>query len=126
MRQFYTDSTEAIAFENSPPTPDYTLATGYLRDSLWEAKYIERSKDGQRYYQETQRSLYISLINGYYTLEELEVYENYTSKLADQIFKGNWLTAQQTCLNLPTNGIFNTTKKAEIQAYIDEYVLNNY
>lgn len=126
MRQFYIDSTEAIAFETAAPTVDYTLVTGTLRDNLWDAKYNERSEDGQRYYHESQRSLYISFISGTYTFTEVKDYESYTANLADEIFKGNWLTAQDTCNNLTINGIFDTTKKAEIQLYIDNYILNGY
>jgi hypothetical protein len=126
MRQFYTDSTGAIAFETAAPTPDYALITGTLRDSLWDAKYNERSEDGQRYYHESQRSLYISFISGTYTFTEVKDYETYTANLADEIFKGNWLTAQDTCDNLSTSGIFDATKKAEIKSDIDNYILNNY
>ena len=126
MRQFYTDNTGAIEFDTAAPTPEYNLVTGTLRNSLWDAKYNERSEDGQRYYHESQRSLYIGFINGDYTFTEVKDYETYTSNLADEIFKGNWLTAQDTCSNLPTSGIFDTDKKAEIQAEIDNYVLNNY
>ena len=126
MRQFYTDSTGAIEFETAAPTPDYTLVTGTLRENLWDAKYNERSEDGQRYYHESQRSLYISLISSTYTFTEVKDYESYTADLADEIFKGNWLTAQDTCANLPISGIFDAAKKADIQADIDDYVLNNY
>jgi len=126
MRDFYTDTTGAIAFEASPPTIDYTLITGTLRNNLWDAKYEERAEDGQRYYHESQRSLYISFVEGTYTFSEVKTYENYTANLADEIFKGNWLTAQDTCTNLPINGIFDAVKKSEVQAYIDDYVTNNY
>jgi len=125
MRQFYTDTTGAIAFETSAPT-GYTLVTGTQKDLLWIAKYEERREDGQRYYTETQANLYLSILDGTYTSTDVFDFEEYTSQLADQIFKGDWYTAQETCANLPTSGIFDTTKKAEIQAHIDTYVLNNY
>ncbi len=125
MRQFYTDTTGAIAFETSAPT-GYTLATGTQKDLLWIAKYEERREDGQRYYTETQANLYLSILDGTYTSTEVFDFEEYTSQLGDQIFKGDWYTAQETCTNLPTSGIFDTAKKAQIQADIDTYVLNNY
>ena len=125
MRNFYTDATGAIAFETSAPT-GYSLATGSLLDNLWIAKYEERREDGQRYYTETQASLYLSILDGTYTSTEVFDFEEYTSQLGDQIFKGDWYTAQTTCSDLPTSGIFDTTKKAEIQAEIDDYVTNNY
>ncbi len=125
MRQFYTDPDGAIAFEESAPT-GYTLVTGVEKDLLWIAKYEERREDGQRYYTETQASLYLSILDGTYTSTEVFDFEEYTSQLGDQIFKGDWYTAQTTCSDLPTSGIFDTTKKAEIQAEIDDYVTNNY
>ena len=125
MRQFYTDPDGALAFEESAPT-GYTLVTGTEKDLLWIAKYEERREDGQRYYTETQASLYLSILDGTYTSVEVFDFESYTSQLADQIFKGDWYTAQTTCSDLPTSGIFDTTKKAEIQAEIDDYVTNNY
>jgi len=125
MRNFYTDITGAIAFESAAPL-GYSLVTGSLLDNLWIAKYEERREDGQRYYTETQANLYLSILNGTYTSVEVFDFESYTSQLADQIFKGDWYTAQTTCSDLPTSGIFDTTKKAEIQAEIDDYVTNNY
>ena len=125
MRNFYTDITGAIAFESAAPS-GYSLVTGSLLDNLWIAKYEERREDGQRYYTETQASLYLSILNGTYTSTEVFDFESYTSQLADQIFKGDWYTAQTTCSDLPTSGIFDTAKKSEIQAEIDDYVTNNY
>jgi len=125
MRQFYTDPDGAIAFEESAPT-GYTLVTGTQKDLLWFAKYEERREDGQRYYTETQKNMFLSILDGTYTNTEVFDFESYTSQLADQIFKGDWYTAQTTCSDLPTSGIFDTTKKAEIQAEIDDYVTNNY
>ena len=125
MRNFYTDITGAIAFESAAPL-GYSLVTGSLLDNLWIAKYEERREDGQRYYTETQANLYLSILDGTYTSVEVFDFESYTSQLADQIFKGDWYTAQTTCSDLPTSGIFDTTKKAEIQAEIDDYVTNNY
>jgi len=125
MRQFYKDADGGIAFELSAPT-GFTLVTGVEQELLWDSAYKERSEDGQRYYHESQRSLYLSLIDGVYTFAEVKDYEAYTASLADVIFKGNWLTAQDVCTNLPTSGIFDTAKKAEIQLYIDDYVASNY
>ena len=125
MRQFYTDIEGALAFEESAPA-GYTLVTGTQKDLLWVAKYEERREDGQRYYHESQTSLYLSLIDGLYTFAEVKDYEAYTATLADVIFKGNWLTAQDICSNLPTSGIFDAAKKSEIQQYIDDYVSSNY
>jgi len=119
MRQFYTDPYGALAFEESAPT-GYILVTGVEKDLLWIAKYEERREDGQRYYTETQASLYLSILDGTYTSTEVFDFEEYTSQLGDQIFKGDWYTAQTTCSDLPTSGIFDTTKKAEIQAEIEE------
>ena len=93
---------------------------------LWRAKYSERAEDGQNYYTETQANLYISILDGTYTNTQVFTFEQYTSELSTQIRTGNWYTAQATCANLPTSGIFDATKKAEIQADIDTYVLNNY
>ena len=126
MREFYTDSTGAIAFETAAPTADYTPVTGVQKNLLWRAKYSERSEDGQNYYTETQANLYISILDGTYTNTQVFTFEQYTSELSTQIRTGNWYTAQATCANLPTSGIFDATKKAEIQADIDTYVLNNY
>ena len=125
MRQFYTDPDGAIAFEESAPT-GYTLVTGTEKDLLWVSKYKERREDGEDYYTETQKNMFLSILNGTYTSTEVFDFEQYTSQLGDQIDKGDWYTAQTTCSDLPTSGIFDTTKKAEIQAKIDDYVTNNY
>ena len=125
MRNFYTDATGAIAFETSAPA-GYSLVTGSLLDNLWIAKYEERREDGQRYYTETQASLYLSILDGTHTSTEVFDFEEYTNELSTQIRTGNWYTAQTTCSNLATSGIFDTLKKAEIQAYIDDYVTDNY
>ncbi len=125
MRQFYKDTDGAIAFETSAPV-GYTLVTGTEKDLLWIAKYEERREDGQRYYTETQADLYLSILDGTYTSIEVFDFEEYTSQLGDQIFKGDWYTAQTTCTNLSTSGIFDTAKKAEIQGVIDDYVSRNY
>ena len=95
MRNFYTDATGAIAFETSAPT-GYSLVTGSLLDNLWIAKYEERREDGQRYYTETQASLYLSILDETYTSAEVFDFEEHTSQLGDQIFKGDWYTAQTT------------------------------
>ena len=125
MREFFTDSTGAIAFETAAPT-GYTPVTGVQKNLLWRAKYSERAEDGQNYYTETQANLYISILDGTYTNTQVFTFEQYTSELSTQIRTGNWYTAQATCSSLPTSGIFDATKKAEIQADIDAYVLNNY
>ena len=125
MRQFYTDPDGAIAFEDSAPS-GYSLVTGTDKELLWFAKYEERREDGQTYYTETQANLYLSILDGTYTSDEVFTFESYTSQLGDQIFKGDWYTAQTTCSDLPTSGIFDTAKKAEIQGVIDNYVTNNY
>jgi hypothetical protein len=125
MRNFYIDSTGAIAFEAAAPT-GYTLASGSLMDNLWFAKYKERREDGEDYYTKTQKNMFLSILNGTYTSAEVFDFEQYTSQLGDQIDKGDWFTAQDTCASLATSGIFDATKKAEIQAYINDYILNNY
>jgi hypothetical protein len=125
MRQFYTSPDGAIAFEETAPV-GYTLVTGVEKELLWFAKYEERREDGQIYYTETQANLYLSILDGTYTSTEVFNFEEYTSQLADQIFKGDWFTSQSTCTNLSTSGIFDTAKKAEIQGIIDDYVTNNY
>jgi len=129
MRQFYKNSDApipAIAFETEAPT-GFTLVTDEdEKQQLWTSKYEERREDGKYYYTESQAKLYIDFINGLYTSVEVFDFENHTSELSNQIKDGNWYTAQTTCTNLPTSGIFNTAKKAEIQADIDSYVLNNY
>jgi hypothetical protein len=70
--------------------------------------------------------MFLSILNGTYTSAEVFDFEQYTSQLGDQIDKGDWFTAQDTCSNLATSGIFDTAKKADIQAKLDDYILNNY
>jgi len=105
MRQFYISTDDAIAFETSAPT-GYTLVTGTQKDLLWIAKYEERREDGQRYYTETQANLYLSILDSTYTDVEVFDFEEHTSQLADQIFKGDWCTAQTTCTNHSTNNLY--------------------
>ena len=125
MREFYTDADGAIAFEDSAPV-GYSLVTGTEKELLWIAKYEERREDGQAYYTESQANLYLSILDGTYTSSEVFDFESYTNELSTQIRTGNWYTAQTTCSDLTTSGIFDTAKKAEIQTVIDNYVTNNY
>jgi len=126
MKQFWTDSTGAIEFAETALTPDYSLVTGVEKNNLWDEKYGERSEDGQSYYRESQRNMYLAILDGIYTFTEVKDYESYTTNLADQIFKGDWLIAQDTCNNLALNGIFDAVKKSEIKTYIDNYIIDNY
>ena len=125
MRQFYTHPDGAIAFEDYAPV-GYSLVTGTERDLLWDAKYTERAEDGALYYTQTQRNLYLSFLDGDYTSVEIFNFESHIKDLSELVKSGNWYTAQSVIAVLPLSGIFDATKKAEIQAYIDDYVTNNY
>jgi len=125
MRQFYKHADGAIAFEDSAPV-DYTLVTGTERDLLWDAKYIERAEDGDLYYTQTQRNLYLSFLDGDYTSTEIFNFESHIKDLSELVKSGNWYTAQSVIAVLPLSGIFDSTKKDEIKNYIDNYVINNY
>ena len=128
-KKFYREDSEiipAILYENSKPL-DYTEVTNEseLKD-LYIRKYKQQKIDGENYYLSFQAKLYLDVVNGLHTDLEVFQFEHYTNELSNQISRGNWLTAQTTCSDLPTSGIFDTLKKSEIQAEIDNYVTNNY
>jgi len=126
MKNFYKDTTGAIAFEDSAPA-GYSLITDIQeKQQAWKNKYEERRIDGENYYTETQAELYIDILDGVYTSVQVFEFEDHTSDLSKQIRTGNWLTAQSVVDALPISGIFDATKKAEIKSYIDDYVLLNY
>jgi hypothetical protein len=126
MKNFYKDTTGAIAFEDSAPV-GYTLITDVEeKQQAWKNKYEERRIDGENYYTETQAELYIDILDGVYTSTEVFEFESHTSDLSKQIRTGNWLTAQSVIDDLPLSGIFDATKKSEIKTYIDDYVNDNY
>ena len=129
MKQFYKNTETpipAIAFADSAPF-GFTLVTDIEeKKRLFYAKYEQRRDDGQNFYTEMQVDLYNSILDGTYTSDQVFEFEEHTSQLGDQIFKGDWFTAQSTCFDLPTSGIFDTVKKAEIQGFIDAYVLEDY
>ncbi len=129
IKKFYKEDSEiipAILYENSNPL-DYTEVTNQIElKDLYIRKYKQQRIDGENYYLSFQAKLYLDVVNGLHTALEVIEFEGYIDELSNQIIKGNWLTAQTTCSELLTSGIFNTAKKAEIQSDIDTYVLNNY
>ncbi len=128
MRKFYknTDTPPAIEFENSPSTGFTAVPPGDFLNVLWIAKYEQRKYDGEKYYLDIQIDLYQKILDATHTETEVNDFRNHTKDLADLIKEGNWILAQRACAALTTSGIFDTTKKAQIQADIDTYILNNY
>jgi hypothetical protein len=128
-KKFYKEDGQvipAILYEDSIPL-DFTEVTDESElKYLYTQKYKQQKIDGENYYLSFQAQLYLDVVNGIHTDLEVFEFEDYTNELSNQISRGNWLTAQTTCSNLATSGIFDTTKKAEVQAEIDDYVTNNY
>lgn len=128
-KKFYKEDGQvipAILYEDSSPL-DFTEVTDESElKYLYIQKYKQQKIDGENYYLSFQAQLYLDVVNGLHTDLEVFEFEHYTNELSNQISRGNWLTAQTTCSDLPTSGIFDTTKKAEIQGEIDDYVTNNY
>jgi hypothetical protein len=126
MKNFYTDITGAIAFEDVAPAGFTIITDPDLKKQMWSNKYDERRIDGGLYYSDFQATLYIDILEGTYTSSQVFLFESHLSNLSNQIINGNWLTAQSVCDVLPLSGIFDVIKKAEIKDYIDDYVINNY
>lgn len=136
MKNFYqnADTPPAIAFEDTVPTGFSLVPDGALLDQLWATKGEERKEAGQAYFTKFQTDLYRGITSSTYTEVQVQHFREYTKELADLIKEGSWTLAKEYCFSLPVSGnapdgnpgIFDTTKKSEIQAYVDNYVLNNY
>ena len=128
-RQFYKEDGEAIPaikFEDSQPA-GYTLITDTTElRKLYIEKYAEREYWGKHWFEEFRADLMMDIITGTYTPTEVFALETHLEHLTNVILEGSWLTAQNISTNLTLSGIYDQTMKDEIQAYIDNYVTNNY
>ena len=128
-RNFYKENNEpipAVVFELTAPGGFTKITDESELHELYLEKYVERQFDGVEYYNEFRATLYIEMLNGTNTQSETFLLENHLSELQGELISGNWLTAQNTLINLPLSGIYNQTMKNEIQNTVDDYVSNKY
>jgi len=78
------------------------------------------------YFHEFQAKMYINILDGVYTAEDVVALQSHLKQISDEIKEGSWLTAQISLPNIALSGIFDQAMKDEIQADIDQYVLDNY
>lgn len=129
MRKYYKENNEttpAIKFEEVQPA-GYSLITDPIElQELHTERYEQNRLEGINYYNHFQAQLYIDINTGTYTVTEVVALETHLKSVADEIKAGSWLTAQQTLPTITLSGIFTQAMKDEIQADIDNYILENY
>lgn len=128
-RKFYIEQNEAIpaiAFELIAPLGFVEITNAETLKTLFQKKYIERTEEGIKYYNQFRTQLYIDILNE--TITEIQTFalENHIKTIADNLINGNWLTAKNTNENLSLSGIYNQEMKDKIQTDIETFINNNY
>jgi len=128
-RKFYIENNEAIPaiqYVETQPTGFSLITDANTLKELYVKQYNTRATDGQNYFNDFRANIMLDIINLVYTPEQVFVLENHLKNLIEEIINGNWLTAQNTNLNLALDGIYTQAMKDQIQNHINDYVTNNY
>ena len=128
-RKFYSENDPngfAIVFEETAPSGFTEITDQNELIKLHKKLYAQRKVDGNDYENEYMARIYLKIVDGTYTPTEVFTLENYLSELMHDIEVGSWMTAQSLNASLSLSGIYDQAMKDDIQAYIDNYVLNNY
>lgn len=128
-RKFYKENNEAIpaiCFELSAPSGFSEITDEAQIKILLQQEYTTRATDGQDYYNEIRTANYLDYTNGVITADEAFELEEHLKTLAENLFTGNWLTAQNTNTNLALLGIYTQEMKNELQQKINAYISENY
>ena len=128
-RKFYIENDEAIPaiqYVETQPTGFSLITDANTLKELYIKQYNTRATDGQNYFNDFRADLMLDIINLVYTPEQVFVLENHLKNLIEELINGNWLTAQNTNLNLALDGIYTQAMKDQIQNHINDYVTNNY
>ena len=128
-KKFYKENGEAIPaiiFELIAPTGFTEITDAEEIKYLYITQYENRKQDGKNFVTEFTADLYINVLNSVYTSTEVFSLETHISKLYENLNNGWWLTAQNTNLNLPLNGVYTQDMKDSIQNIINTYITNNY
>ncbi len=122
----YNQGIPAICFEEEQPEGFLPITDYDERKKLHASRYYELQEDGEAYFHEFQAKMYINILDGVYTAEDVVALQSHLKQISDEIKEGSWLTAQISLPNIALSGIFDQAMKDEIQADIDQYVLDNY
>ena len=122
----YNQGIPAICFEEDQPEGFLPITDYDERLKLHTGRYFRLQEDGVAYFHEFQAKMYINILDGVYTAEDVVVLQSHLKQISDEIKEGSWLTAQISLPNIALSGIFDQAMKDEIQADIDQYVLDNY
>jgi len=122
----YNQGIPAICFEEEQPEGFLPITDYYERVKLHASRYFRLQEDGLAYFHEFQAKMYINILDGVYTAEEVLALQAHLKTVSDELKEGSWLTAQMTLPAMPLSGVFDQAMKDEIQADIDQYVLDNY
>jgi len=128
-RKFYKENIEkhpAIAFELSAPEGFVEITDTDTLQQLHNEKYLERESDGHDYFSNFRTKIYIKILDGTYTEQEVFDLETLFSDLESKLINGNWMTAKAIVYNLPLQGIFDQEMKDDIYNYVTDYVDRNY
>ena len=116
----------AVVFELSAPVGFTEITEEAEIKQLYLQQYLYRISAGEKFVLNFTADMYINVLNNVYTTAEVFQLENHLKDLYSELKNGFWLTAQNTNSGLSLLGIYTDVLKAEIQAVLDTYVLENY
>ena len=128
-RKFFKEDIEvlpAVVFELSAPENFTEITEEAEIKQLYLQQYLYRISAGEKFVLNFTADMYINVLNNVYTTAEVFQLENHLKDLYSELKNGFWLTAQNTNSGLSLLGIYTDVLKAEIQAVLDTYVLENY
>jgi len=88
--------------------------------------YIKKEEDGKYFYNTFRSRLYLAYTQQIYTLQEALGIEIHLENVANDLNKGNWLTAKSNLEAKSLIGAFDQTLKDEILLGITQYITDNY
>jgi hypothetical protein len=128
-RKFYKEDGQqipAICFELSQPSGFTEITDSAEIKRLYISEYMKKQEDGKQFVINFTADLYIDILNAVYTDLEVFALEDHIGAIYSDLNNGWWLTAQNGNQGLSLSGIYTQAMKDDIQAILDDYVLNNY
>jgi hypothetical protein len=128
-RKFYIQPVlvaPSIVFENFPPVGYTEVIDTAVLKALHIKQYKARKIAGQEYVVAYTAQLYLDILSGDVTPTQVFLFEQHVNDLLRQVDGGHWFTAQATNANLALSGIYDQTRKDQIQADLDAEVYIRY
>ena len=128
-KRYYKEFNQAIAsivFTEEKPA-DFNLIDDYgERVRLHTKRYKRTQEDGVLYFHEFQAKMYISIIDGVNSPEDVVMMQTHLKLISSELKEGSWMTAQATLPSIQLSGLFDQEMKDQIQSDINNYVTENY